>query len=133
MTRSMEWPGPAMEPSPRRTSPTAPRPERTPPMRSSSHGRRGQFRPATVAGGGTPTGWTNIFEGPIGDARGSSANALSGEFLGDYNYAAATRDYGIGIYIDVRDAADCPAVDAWRQSLADGTPTPKPAPNSDCP
>jgi hypothetical protein len=91
------------------------------------------FRQATVAGGGTPTGWTNIFEGPIGDARGSSANALSGEFLGDYNYAAATRDYGIGIYIDVRNAADCPAVDAWRQSLVDGNPGPKPAANSDCP
>jgi hypothetical protein len=90
------------------------------------------LRQATVAGG-TPTGWTNVFEGPIGDARGSSANALSGEFLGDYNYAAATRDYGIGIYVDVRNAADCPAVDAWRQSLVDGNPGPKPAPNSDCP
>jgi hypothetical protein len=93
----------------------------------------GVFRQATIGGGGAPTGWTNVFEGPIGDARGSSANALTGEFLGDYNYAAATRDYGIGIYVDVRDAADCPAVDVWRQSLVDGNPGPKPAPNSDCP
>jgi hypothetical protein len=91
------------------------------------------LRHATVGAGGTPTGWSNVFEGPIGDARGSSANSLTGEFLGDYNYAAATRDFGIGIYIDVRDAADCPAVDAWRQSLADGNPIPKPAPNTDCP
>jgi hypothetical protein len=90
-------------------------------------------RQATIDGSGTPVGWTTFFEGPTGDARGSSANALTGEFLGDYNYAAATRDYGIGIYVDVRNAADCPAVDAWRQSLADGNPIPKPAPNTDCP
>jgi len=91
------------------------------------------LRHATTDAAGAPVGWTTVFEGPTGDARGSSANALSGEFLGDYNYAAATRDYGIGIYIDVRNAADCPAVDAYRQSLADGNPIPKPAPNSDCP
>jgi hypothetical protein len=91
------------------------------------------LRQATTGAGGTPEGWTTIFEGPTGDARGASANSLTGEFLGDYNYAAATRDFGIGIYVDVRDAADCPAVDAWRQSLADGNPTPKPAPNTDCP
>jgi hypothetical protein len=33
----------------------------------------------------------------------------------------------------VRNAADCPAVDAYRQSLLNGTPIAKPAPNSDCP
>src|SRR6266545_2851431 len=55
------------------------------------------LRHATTDAAGAPVGWTTVFEGPTGDARGSSANALSGEFLGDYNYAAATRDYGIGI------------------------------------
>jgi len=90
-------------------------------------------RHATTNGSGKPVGWATRFEGPIGDARGSSANALVDEFLGDYNYAAATRDFGVGIYIDVRDAADCPAVDAYRQSLAGETPIAKPAPNTVCP
>src|SRR5262245_38527110 len=90
-------------------------------------------RHATTNGGGTPVGWTTAFDGPTGDARGASANSLSGEFLGDYNYAAATRRFGVGIYIDVRDAADCPAVDAYRQSLANGNPIARPAPQQDCP
>jgi hypothetical protein len=89
-------------------------------------------RHATTGVSGTPVGWTTEFEGPIGDARGSSANALSVEFLGDYNYAAATRTFGVGIYVDVRNAADCPAVDAYRQSLLT-TPIAKPAPQQDCP
>jgi hypothetical protein len=90
-------------------------------------------RHATTDGNGAPVGWTTMFVGPAGDARASSANGLTAEFLGDYNYAAATRDFGALIYIDVRDAADCPAIDAYRQSLIDGTPLPVPAPNTDCP
>ncbi len=89
-------------------------------------------RHATTSASGTPVGWTTSFEGPTGDARGSSANALVDEFLGDYNYAAAAREFGVGIYVDVRDAADCPAVDAYRQSLLTPSPLPKPAPNTDC-
>jgi hypothetical protein len=89
-------------------------------------------RHADTNSSGTPVGWLTLFDGPIGDARGASANSLTGEFLGDYNYAAATRDFGVGIYVDVRNAADCPAVDAYRQSLA-STPIAKPAPQQDCP
>jgi hypothetical protein len=89
-------------------------------------------RHADTNGSGTPVGWTTLFEGLIGDARGSSANSLTGEFLGDYNYAAATRDFGTGIYVDVRNATDCPAVDAYRQSLA-STSIAKPAVQQDCP
>jgi hypothetical protein len=37
------------------------------------------------------------------------------------------------VWMDVRDAADCPAVDAYRQSLIDGTPIAAPAPLTDCP
>ena len=90
-------------------------------------------RHATTGGGGMPGGWTDLFRGPIGDARGSSANSLTGEFLGDYNNAAATNDAALAVYVDVRGAADCAAVDAWRQSIVNGAPGTKPAPGSVCP
>ncbi len=50
-------------------------------------GMQGVVRHAMVGAGGTPTGWSDAHRGPAGDARGSSANALNGEFVGDYNTA----------------------------------------------
>ena len=87
---------------------------------------------ADVGSAGTGA-FTELHRTPPGDPRGSSANNLTDEFLGDYVYAAATRTYGAAVWNDVRNAADCPAIDAWRMSLVDGTTVPKPAPETDCP
>jgi hypothetical protein len=90
-------------------------------------------RHATIGAGGTPTGWSDAHRGATGDARASSANALNGEFLGDYNTTAAADGFAVATYVDVRNAADCPAVDAYRQSLTTDSPLPTPAPHADCP
>jgi hypothetical protein len=88
---------------------------------------------------GTIGAWSDLNRASIGDARGSSANALVGEFLGDYDYAFATNAFVVAVWNDVRAAADCPAIDAYRQQIVDGTaagepsdPT-RPAPGTACP
>jgi len=90
--------------------------------------RHAEVNPAT----GAIAGWTDLFRGPTGDARGSSANGLRFEFLGDYNYAVATNDFGSAVWIDLREVADCPAMDAYRNFLAGGAEAPRPRPNTDC-
>ncbi len=82
---------------------------------------------------GTPQNWTTLHRSPPGDPRGTSQNGLTAEFLGDYVYAVATRAYGAAVWNDARNAADCPAIDAWRLSLRTGTTVPTPAPGTDCP
>jgi hypothetical protein len=97
--------------------------------------RHADVDPATGAIGA----WSDIHRAPTGDARGSSANALIDEFLGDYDYAFATNDFVVAVWNDARNAADCPAIDAYRDDVANGTaagtstdPT-RPAPEQDCP
>lgn len=77
--------------------------------------------------------FADAHRGASGDARGSSANSLATEFLGDYNAVSATNAFAVSVFTDVRNATDCPAVDAYRQSLVAGSPIPRPAPNVTCP
>jgi hypothetical protein len=96
--------------------------------------RHADVNPATGAIGP----WSDLHRAPTGDARGSSANALIDEFLGDYDYVFATNTYAIAAWNDARNAADCPAIDAYRQDVADGkaagdaTDPTRPAPEQDC-
>jgi hypothetical protein len=96
----------------------------------------GVFRLAALDASGAPTGWSTIYQGPSGDARGTSqGRILYNEFMGDYVYAIATATYGAGVWTDVRNTADCPAMDAWRQASFDAGHRvfPAPWPLGDCP
>jgi len=93
----------------------------------------GVVRKATVnRTSGAPGAFATAHTGASGDARGSSANRLTDEFLGDYNSAVASRTNAVAVFNDVRNAADCPRIDSYRQSLVDGSPIAKPAPAKDC-
>jgi hypothetical protein len=99
---------------------------------SSPRGLVGVIVHADVTGG-TIGAFGTLARGAVGDPRASSQNDLTAEFLGDYVYTAATRTGAVGVWNDVRRAADCPAIDAWRLSLRTGTSVPTPAPQADCP
>ncbi len=98
---------------------------------SSARGLVGVIIHADVTGG-TIGAFGTLARGVVGDPRASSQNNLQAEFLGDYVYTAATRAGAVGVWNDVRNAADCPAIDAWRLSLRTGTTVARPAPQKDC-
>ena len=83
-----------------------------------------------------PDAWTTVYNGPFGDLRGTyPGHRLREERIGDYVYAAASREYGVGIWTDARDAGVCPSIQNWRaDSLAAGIPLiPAPWPLISCP
>jgi hypothetical protein len=95
----------------------------------------GVFLSAPISAGVVGT-WATVYNGPFGDLRSSfPGHRFREERIGDYVYAAASRDYGVGLWIDVRNAAVCPAIQDWRaQSLLAGhIVTPAPWPLTDCP
>jgi len=98
---------------------------------SSARGLVGVIIHADVTAG-TIGAFGTVARGLVGDPRASSQNNLQAEFLGDYVYTAATRAGAVGVWNDVRNGADCPAIDAWRLSLRTGTSVARPAPQQDC-
>ena len=89
--------------------------------------------PITAAGIGA---WSSEYAGPTADLRATfPGGRLREERVGDYLSATASRSYGAGVWIDVRNAEVCPAVQDWRgASLAVGQPVmPPPSPLISCP
>jgi hypothetical protein len=92
---------------------------------------QGVTRHADIGPGGAVGAFTTLHRAAVGDARGTT-RTLNREAIYDYQDAAASRTYGAVVWMDVRNATDCPAVDAYRQSLIDGSPITAPSPLTDC-
>jgi hypothetical protein len=103
---------------------------------TSSRPYHGVLRTAAIGASGAPTGWSTAYNGPLGDIRGTyPGHDLYQERIGDYVYAAASRDYGVAVWTDAANAAVCGAIQDYRaRSLAAGhRDLPAPWPLADCP
>ena len=89
---------------------------------------QGLVRRGTVSGSSV-SDLSTVYHGAVGDARGSSANLLEGEFLGDYNAIDATNSGATAVFNDGRSEVDCPAVDAYRTAYLAGTAGTPPNPD----
>jgi hypothetical protein len=96
----------------------------TTPFRANTSAPRnlvGVVRTSTAVASPTTGSWSTLHRTAGGDPRTSSQNNLAGEFLGDYVYTAASRldgqNFAVGVWNDVREGADCPAMDAYRLEL----------------
>jgi hypothetical protein len=106
------------------------------PTTFSPRGLVGVVMHANVTPHSGPGAFAEVHRGDQGEARGSSQNNLQAGFLGDYVYASATNNYATFVWNDARDAADCPAMDAYRMSLQNDDPDddlPAPAVQQVCP
>jgi hypothetical protein len=99
---------------------------------SSTRRFKGVVRHSDVSGS-VVSSTSTLYRGAVGDARASSANALIDEFIGDYNMVAATNAGAVAVFNDARNAAVCPAINVYRQSIVDGSPITAPSPATDCP
>jgi hypothetical protein len=93
---------------------------------------QGVVRHADIGTGGVPTAASTLHRGAIGDARASS-RTLNREAVYDYVGVAATNDVAVAVWMDLRNAEVCPAVNAYRQSLLTGPALAAPSPATDCP
>lgn len=59
-----------------------------------------------------------------GDPDGSSTNALSAQFMGDYSTAIANNSAAYFVWTDTTNATPCPAVDAYRAAPSGVAPNP---------
>jgi hypothetical protein len=98
----------------------------------------GVFLSSALNSQGLPTGWSTVFNEvtPPGDLRATyPGHDMYQERVGDYIYAAASNDYGIGVWASAANAAVCGPIQSWRAaSFAAGAEVfPAPWPLNDCP
>jgi hypothetical protein len=75
----------------------------------------GVFLTAPVGASGIPGAWSTVENGPLADLRAAyPGHDIYQERVGDYVYAAATATYGAAVWTDLRNAAVCNPVQAWR-------------------